>query len=78
MVKCKKSYSDRPLLLKVIKLGTRWAVKSSRVIDGWTLDDGKKTKADAIRAAFRYAKQFSPAKVRLYSADGKFQVESIW
>lgn len=68
----------KPLLLKVIKIGTKWAVKSSRVIDGWTLDDGYAIKAKAISAAFSYAKRLSPAKVRIYSAAGKMQVESIW
>lgn len=68
----------KPLLLKVIKVGTKWAVKSSRVIDGWTLDDGYTVKEKAITAAFRYAKRFSPAKVRIFSAAGKMQVESEW
>lgn len=70
--------SKRPLLLKVIKIGTKWAVKSSRIIDGWTLDDDYTIKAKAIAATFRYAKRFSPAKVRLYSARGRMQVESNW
>lgn len=70
--------SKRPLLLKVMKQGTKWIIKSSRVIDGWTVDDTRTNKAKAVDAAFRYARKFSPAKVRLYSAAGKMQVESNW
>lgn len=70
--------ATRPLLLKVMKQGTKWIVKSSRVINGWTVDDTPTNKAKAVAAAFRYAKKFSPSKVRIYTATGRMQVESEW
>jgi hypothetical protein len=70
--------SKQRTILKVIRQGTKWVMKSSRLIDGWTLYDQAKSKAEAIKVAFKYAKRMSPAVVRIYSAAGKTQVESEW
>jgi hypothetical protein len=56
----------------------KWIVKVNKCIDGWTVDGPFKTKAAAIRRAFKHARENSPAIVRLFSADGHMQTESEW
>lgn len=68
----------RPLILWVMKRGTKWIFKSSRCINGWTLYDEAKTKAECIEITFKYAKKLRPARVKIYSAKGKLQVQSDW
>lgn len=62
-------------ILKVIKQGTKWIVKSSRLIDGWTVDDSPKSYAQAVDLAFKHAKKIKGAIVRLYDAKGNLEVE---
>jgi len=66
-------------ILKVVK-GTgsfagKWIVKSNKLIDGWTIDDGPKNYSEAVDAAFKWAKKFKGAIVRIFDAKGKLEVE---
>ncbi|HEY6244563.1 MAG TPA: DUF2188 domain-containing protein [Pyrinomonadaceae bacterium] len=40
--------------------------------------DDAETKAQAIDAAFRYARRYRPALVRIFAANGKMQKEIEW
>lgn len=70
--------AKKKLLLKVLKRGSQWVIKSSHVINGWTLDDSRENKGKAIDAAFRYARQRRPAMVRIFDAKGRMQKEIEW
>lgn len=65
-------------VLRVIKRGTKWVFKSNKLINGWTLYDSAETKAEAINAAFRYARKVRPALVRIFDAKGHMQKEVEW
>jgi hypothetical protein len=63
--------------IRVFRDGNLWNVKFSHCVDGYSALDGFKVKANAIDAAYRYARKLKPAKVRIFSATGKLQVDYL-
>jgi hypothetical protein len=63
--------------IRVVNERGKWVIKFSHKVDGWTMRDGFKNKAGAIKSAYHWAKKIKPVKVRIFSAEGKLQVDYL-
>ena len=64
----------RKAILKVIREGGKWIVRSNRMIDGFTVDDTCKSKSQAVTRAYKYAARLKPALVKIFTVAGKLQI----